>query len=142
VAEPLFEVEGAGAAPAGAGAAVLQQDVATAGGAGPVTIVLRVHVQPAAGKAAVVGRHGDALHVRVAAPPVGGRANAATSELIAEVLDVKASQVELAGGERSRTKRFRVRDVEADDVARKLDVAIEQSSRRGSGGGARSRARR
>ncbi|HTW97834.1 MAG TPA: DUF167 domain-containing protein [Acidimicrobiales bacterium] len=99
--------------------------------AGSATIVLRVHVQPAAGRASVVGRYGDALHVRVAAPPVGGRANQAAGELIAEVLDVKPSQVSLAGGERSRSKRYRVREVDVDDVTRRLDVALEQAGRRG-----------
>jgi uncharacterized protein (TIGR00251 family) len=142
VAEPLFEVEGSEPGPVAADAGVPAEGGATSGSEGPVTIVLRVHVQPAAGKAAVVGRYGDALHVRVAAPPVGGRANLATSELIAEVLDVKPSQVELAGGERSRSKRFRVRDVTLDDVTRRLDVAMEQSGRRGSSGATRGRARR
>lgn len=126
MAEPLFEVE---AAEAHSG-----QAHAGAQPAGTATIVLRVHVQPAAGRASVVGRYGDALHVRVAAPPVGGRANAAAAELVAELLEVKPAQVELVGGERSRSKRFRVRDVVVDEAARRLDVAVEQAGRRPDGG--------
>jgi uncharacterized protein (TIGR00251 family) len=140
VAEPLFEVEDAGAA-AGSTAAAAGAAVPPDGGNPHATIVLRVHVQPAAGRASVVGRHGGALHLRVAAPPVGGRANAAAAELVAEVLEVEASKVELAGGEHSRSKRFRVRDVDLDSVARRLDLAVDQAGRRSAGTG-RGRTRR
>jgi len=75
----------------------------------PEGIVLRVHVQPGAGRSAVVGRHGDALKVRVAAPPVEGRANEATRALLAEALAVPEADVELTSGQSSRTKRFRLK---------------------------------
>lgn len=87
-------------------------------------VVLRLHVQPGAGRTAVVGRHGDALKVRVAAPPEGGRANDAVLALVASTLGVKAEAVELASGPASRSKRVRVTGVEPDDVARLLDEAI------------------
>src|SRR5579864_3753427 len=67
-----------------------------------VSAVLRVHVQPGAGKSAATGRYGDALKVRVAAPPQGGRANQATVSLIASLLGVKDNQVELVSGQSSR----------------------------------------
>ena len=60
----------------------------------PEGVVLRVHVQPGAGRSAVVGRHGDALKVRVAAPPEGGRANEACRALVAETFGLAASAVE------------------------------------------------
>ena len=87
-------------------------------------VVLRLHVQPGAGRTAVVGRHGDALKVRVAAPPSGGRANEACTELIAGILGVKGSQVALSGGESSRQKRVTVTGVEPDDVTRLLGEAM------------------
>ena len=52
------------------------------------TAVVRLHVQPGAGKTAVVGRHGDAVKVRVAAPPEGGRANDAVVVLMAATFDI------------------------------------------------------
>jgi uncharacterized protein (TIGR00251 family) len=91
-------------------------------------IVLRVRVQPGAGRSAVTGRYGDALAVRVAAPPIGGRANAACLELVADIFGVRKSQVELVAGEKNRQKRVRVAGVEADRareaIARELRSAI------------------
>lgn len=126
MAEALFEVEQGG-------------DRATTAGSEPrePSLVLRVHVQPAAGRASVVGRRGGALHVRVAAPPVGGRANEAAADLVAELFDLKRSQVELVAGERSREKRFRVAGLSPDDAERLLDEAIEQAGRRSGSTGRR-----
>src|SRR4051794_29797575 len=105
--------------------------------AGPDTVVLRLHVQPGAGRTAVVGRHGDALKVRVAAPPEGGRANDACLALVATTLGVKADQVELTSGASSRSKRVRVTGVTPEDVERRLTDAIAEEAtgnKRGSGG--------
>jgi hypothetical protein len=79
---------------------------------GPVGIVLRVRVQPGAGRSSVTGRHGDALAIRVAAPPIGGRANSQCVELVADLLGVRKSQVEIVSGDKSRLKRVRVADIE------------------------------
>jgi uncharacterized protein (TIGR00251 family) len=88
-------------------------------------VVLHVHVQPGAGRSAVVGRHGDALKVRVAAPPVEGRANEATRALLADALGLPAGDVELTGGESSRAKRFRLRGLDPEEADRRLRVALE-----------------
>ncbi|HMF81902.1 MAG TPA: DUF167 family protein [Acidimicrobiia bacterium] len=93
-------------------------------------VVLRVHVQPGAGRSAIVGRHGDSLKVRVAAPPVDGRANAAAIALIAATLGVNESAVELVSGERSRIKRMRVGGIEADDVEARLRQALAEADAR------------
>jgi len=93
-------------------------------------VVLRVHVQPGAGRSAIVGRHGDSLKVRVAAPPVDGRANAAAIALIAATLGVNESAVELVSGERSRIKRMRVVGIEADDVEARLRQALAEADAR------------
>ena len=93
-------------------------------------IVVHVHLQPGAGRSAVVGRHGNALKLRVAAPPVGGRANEAASALLADVLAVGAGDVELTGGEKSRVKRFRVRGITADEAEVQLRNALDDAATR------------
>ncbi len=78
--------------------------------------VVRVHVQPGAGRSAVVGRHGNALKLRVAAPPVGGKANAAAAEVLAGAFGVKEKDVALVAGDTSRLKRYRVQGVEIEEI--------------------------
>jgi hypothetical protein len=75
-------------------------------------LVVTVHVQPGARRSEVVGPHGDAVKVRVAAPPVDGKANRAVIALLAEVLGVGVGQVELVAGASQRRKRLRVRGVD------------------------------
>jgi len=91
----------------------------------PEGVILRVHVQPGAGRSAVVGRHGDALKVRVAAPPVEGRANEATRALLAEALGVPDADVDLTSGQSSRTKRFRLKGLDAEEADKRLRVALD-----------------
>ncbi len=90
--------------------------------AGEGAVVLNVHVQPGAGRSAVVGRHGTSLKVRVAAAPEGGRANDATAALLAETFG--PSQVELVAGAASRSKRYRLRGVDAEELHRRLERVV------------------
>jgi uncharacterized protein (TIGR00251 family) len=85
-------------------------------------VVLHVHVSPGAGRSAVTGRHGDAMKVRVAAPPVGGRANAALVEFLAAEFGLKAADVTLVSGATGRAKRFRLGGLDPDDA----DTAVER----------------
>jgi uncharacterized protein len=91
------------------------------------SVVVHVHVQPGAGKTAVVGRHGDALKLRVAAPPEGGRANDAVAKLLASTFGVAPSAVTLVSGPSSRIKRFQLEDVELAEFRRLLEEALEGS---------------
>ncbi|MBI3480911.1 MAG: YggU family protein [Nitrosomonadales bacterium] len=68
------------------------------------SITLTLHVQPGAKRSVVAGLHGDALKIRLAAPPIEGRANKALQKFIAELFVVPLRQVELIQGEQSRHK--------------------------------------
>ena len=96
--------------------------------AGDGKVVLRLHVQPGAGRTAVQGVHGSALKVRVAAPPERDRANEACAALVAELADVKPAAVTLEGGGTSRSKRFSVTGVDVDELVRRLELALEDAS--------------
>lgn len=67
-------------------------------------LTLTLHVQPGAKRSELAGLHGDALKIRLAAPPVEGRANEALLKFIAGVFDVPLRQVELKQGTQSRHK--------------------------------------
>ena len=79
---------------------------------------LAVHVQPGAKKSSVVGEHGDALKIRLAAPPVDGKANAALIEFLATRLGIARAQVTLKSGQTSRRKVLEIDGAPADLVAR------------------------
>jgi uncharacterized protein len=95
------------------------------------TAVIRLHVQPGAGKTAVVGRHGDAVKVRVAAPPEGGRANDAVVALMAASFDVKLAAVTLLSGQASRAKRVQIDGIAEAEVERLLELAMEDAKHGG-----------
>jgi uncharacterized protein len=84
--------------------------------------LLRVRVQPRASRAAVAGwREDGALTVRVTAPPVEGRANAAVGEVLAAALGVPASAVRVVHGERGRDKLVRVRGLTPVQIRQRLE---------------------
>ena len=81
---------------------------------------LTLHIQPGAKKTEVAGEHGDALKIRLAAPPVDGKANAALIDFLADRLGVARGQVTLKSGQTSRRKVLEIERAPADLVARLL----------------------
>lgn len=67
-------------------------------------VAIRIHAQPGAKRTEVVGLHGDCLKLRLASPPVDGKANACLIEFLARRLRVKRSQVTITRGMGSRRK--------------------------------------
>jgi len=87
---------------------------------GPQHVMLTLHVQPGARKTELAGEYGDALKIRLAAPPVDGKANACLLDFLAACLGVAKRQVVLVSGESARAKRVRVEGMDAESVRRKL----------------------
>jgi hypothetical protein len=87
-------------------------------------VIIDVRVIPRAKRSGLAGRRGDALLVRVQAPPLDGAANAELIDVLAEALGVTRRDVAVIAGERSRQKRVKVAGV---------DVATAES-RLGNGG--------
>jgi uncharacterized protein len=68
----------------------------------------------------VAGLRGDAVLVRLVAPPVDDAANAALVELLADGLGVPRKQVALLSGARSRVKTLRISRLSAQEVETRL----------------------
>ena len=81
-------------------------------------VVLRLLVVPNASREGIVGPHADRLKVRVAAPPEGGKANAAVVSLLLKTTGLKHGTVEAGASDRRKT--VRLRDATARDVERVL----------------------
>lgn len=67
-------------------------------------VTLTLHVQPGAKRSEIAGLYGAALKIRLAAPPIEGRANEALLKFIAALFGVPLRQVELKQGGQSRRK--------------------------------------
>ncbi|HLS85339.1 MAG TPA: DUF167 domain-containing protein [Burkholderiales bacterium] len=70
-----------------------------------MALVLDLHVQPGAKRTEVAGLHDGRLKVRLAAPPVEGKANEALIEFLSQELNVPRRSVRIASGAASRRKR-------------------------------------
>ena len=89
---------------------------------GPTTR-LRLRVAPGASRPGIVGRHGDAWKVRVAAAPENGKANDAVLELLAGTLDVSRRDLEIVSGAGSRDKVVALRGLSTTEAEERLAAA-------------------
>ncbi len=80
------------------------------------SIILHIIVQPKASEDRIVGLQGDALKVKVAAPPTGGKANQRLTKVLAEGLNITQSNIEIIRGHTSRKKVLRIWNVSPDEV--------------------------
>ena len=85
--------------------------------AGDGRITLTLHIQPGAKKTECAGLHGEALKIRLAAPPVDGKANEALLRFVADRLHLPKSAVILKSGQTSRHKVVEVSGAPAEAVA-------------------------
>lgn len=92
--------------------------------AGSDSFRFQVHVQPRARRSALVGRHGDAVKLQIAAPPVDGAANAAVVDLVAEILAVPRARVRVAHGLTGRLKTVEVGGADAATLRLRLEAAL------------------
>jgi uncharacterized protein (TIGR00251 family) len=71
-------------------------------------IRFQVVVQPKSSRNLIVGSHGEALKIKLKAPPVDGAANRMLVQFVAKVLRVPKSAVEIVSGHTSRVKQLLV----------------------------------
>jgi uncharacterized protein (TIGR00251 family) len=86
--------------------------------------LLQIRVIPRSPRTRVDGRRGDAILVRLNAPPVDGAANEALIAFLSDILDVPRRSISIVSGETSRDKRVRVEGIDpAAAIARLLAPA-------------------
>jgi uncharacterized protein len=88
-----------------------------------VSTRLRLRVSPGARSAEVVGRHGEAWKVRVAAAPEGGRANDAVVRLLADKLSLPREAVTFVSGRGARDKIVQLAGLDSTQVEQRLATA-------------------
>ncbi|MGQ9498422.1 MAG: DUF167 domain-containing protein [Desulfotomaculales bacterium] len=85
-------------------------------------VLFNVYVQPRAAKNEIAGAWGDALKVRLTAPPVEGQANRALIRFLSEALGVAPQNVNILGGGTARLKKVSVAGKTAAWVLERLQV--------------------
>jgi uncharacterized protein len=89
---------------------------------------LKLRVAPGASRPGIVGRHGTAWKVRVAAAPEAGKANDAVVRLLADILELPVRDIEIVSGHSSRDKVVELAgidrgEIDLAEIERRLAVA-------------------
>jgi len=88
----------------------------------PKGVRLPVRAVPRASENEIQGVHGDALKVRLQAPPVEGKANAALIRFLSDELDIPRSQLSVAFGETGRNKAVLITGFTKTEILKKLQL--------------------
>ncbi len=91
--------------------------VQTSGG-----VILNVHAVPRAARNAIQGLHGEAVKIRLQAPPVEGKANRALLRCLSEALDVPERQLTLLSGAAGRRKRVLIAGLSRPEIQARLNL--------------------
>ena len=89
-----------------------------------ISVTLKVRLQPRAARDGIDGLLGDALKIKVTAPPVEGKANKAVKKLIAEQLGLSPYQIEIIAGNRSREKVLRISGISRAEMEKALGITL------------------
>ena len=86
--------------------------------------VLSVRVIPRASKSGITGRRGDAIVVRLAAPPVEGAANDALIDFLSTTFGRPRRDIAIVSGQKSRDKRVFIEGITDADLAARLSAIL------------------
>ncbi len=85
-------------------------------------LVFKVQLQPRASRNQIVGLQGDALKVKLTAPPVDGKANKALLKFLAKKLGVSKSRLQIIAGHTSREKQIEVQGIKEAGLLNRLNL--------------------
>lgn len=77
-------------------------------------VTVSIYVQPNAKNNVVVGLYGDALKIKLATPPIEGRANEALIKFLAQIFEIPKSSIRLTRGHTSRHKVLQIYGSQVD----------------------------
>jgi len=88
-------------------------------------VLVQIRVIPRARRTEISGRRGDAILVRLAAPPVDGAANDALIAFLADRLGIPQRQIAIARGGSTRDKTIAIDGLAPGEIARRLGIEPE-----------------
>lgn len=91
-------------------------------------MILAVRVIPRSPKSKIDGRRGDALLVRLAAPPVDGAANDALIELLSDAFRRPKRDVTILSGHSTRDKRVVIAGLSDDEGSARLSAILNSAA--------------
>jgi uncharacterized protein len=74
-------------------------------------VTFRLRAQPRASKTEITGEHGGAVKLRIAAPPVDGKANDEVVRFFSKLFEVPIRSIEMVSGDSSRDKLIRIHNI-------------------------------
>jgi uncharacterized protein (TIGR00251 family) len=86
-------------------------------------VTFQIRVLPRSSKCELAGIHGDALKIKITAPPVEGKANEECIRFLADLFNVKKTDVAIAAGHKSKNKRVTVTGRTINDIQRVVPKA-------------------
>ena len=87
-------------------------------------LLLPVRAVPRASKNEIQGVHGDALKIRLLAPPVDGKANQALIKFLSSALDISRSQISISAGETGRNKTVLITGLTKEELIKRIKPAL------------------
>ena len=79
-------------------------------------IVFQIHVVPRSAKSEFAGVQGDAVKLKIAAPPVEGQANAECIRFLSDILGIKKKQIKILSGHKSKKKTVAIEGITRKDM--------------------------
>jgi uncharacterized protein (TIGR00251 family) len=87
-------------------------------------VIFHIHVIPRSAQCGIAGIQGDAVKIKITAPPVEGQANLECIRILATTLKVKKNQVTIVSGHKTRKKIVAIEGLKCEDVISILSGVI------------------
>jgi uncharacterized protein len=85
---------------------------------------LEVYIQPGASKNKIISFENDILKIKIAAPPVGGKANQKLVDFLSDILDTAKSNITIKVGLSGKRKMLEINDMSSEELRRRLESLV------------------